>query len=69
MYTFANRKLIFRAGRMADNVVEFVDRNGHSSGGEGIGGILDGITRWWWWREDAADLLSAPARNMIGLLE
>lgn len=61
VYTFANRKLIFRPSRMAEDVVELVDRNGHTSGGEGVGSILNGITRWW--RENAAYLLSAPAET------
>jgi hypothetical protein len=42
---------------MADNIVKLVDRNGHTSGGEDSGCILNRIT--WWWREDAVYLLSA----------
>lgn len=45
---------------MAENVVKLVGRDGHTSGGERGGCILDRIT--WWWREDAADLLSAAER-------
>ena len=61
MYTFANRKLIFGASRMADDVVKLVGWSGHTSRGSNIWGILDGIT--WWRREDTAYVLSAPAET------
>ena len=46
---------------MANGVVKFVDRDGHTSRGGESGGILDRITGWW--REDTAYLLSAPAET------
>ena len=46
---------------MGNDVVKFVDRDGHTSRGSESGGILNGITGWW--REDTAYLLSAPAET------
>ena len=44
---------------MANDVVKLVDRDGHTSRGGEVGGILNRITGWR--RKDTAYLLSAPA--------
>ena len=58
--TFASRELIFRAGRMANDVVKLINWDGHTSC-DGNGGILDRISGRW--RENTTYLLSAPGEN------